>query len=159
MIPSFIRNIENNYLKYWNEELEKSEKLHFYKVFNHDINIKKRLDFLCNTGTRKTFVKFITSNHNLHIEKGRHCRPKIPREDRVCNFCPLNETEDEMHFLFYCPHYDDLRKRFIEKQNRFIKQDLNNFNTFCHILFHTDNKSSIQCTARYIYNCLKLRDT
>ncbi len=29
--------------------------------------------------------------------------------DRLCQLC-VNEIEDEMHFIFSCPQYEDLRK-------------------------------------------------
>ena len=38
------------------------------------------------------------------IEKGRHKRPKIPREHRFCPFCPT-KVEDEIHFLTECIFY------------------------------------------------------
>ena len=56
---------------------------------------------------------FCTSNHDLLIEKGRHSKPKIPREERICNLCNSNEIEDEIHFLFHCSTNEILRKSFL----------------------------------------------
>ncbi len=36
-------------------------------------------------------------------------------EDRLCLLCDLGEIEDEFHFLFCCPVYDDLREIIFTK--------------------------------------------
>ena len=46
-------------------------------------------------------MKFCISNHNLYIEVGRHCKPKVPREERLCKVCVQNEIEDEIHLQPY----------------------------------------------------------
>ena len=39
------------------------------------------------------------SAHRLAIETGRHVKPKISKEERICKNCALEEVEDESHFL------------------------------------------------------------
>ena len=36
----------------------------------------------------------------LLLELGRYRRPKIPRSDRQCTLCDMEEVEDELHFVF-----------------------------------------------------------
>ena len=55
---------------------------------------------------RVTFTKFRLSDHCLMIKKGRHKRPKIPREQRFCPFCPT-KVEDENRFLMQCILYEN----------------------------------------------------
>ena len=38
-----------------------------------------------------------------------------PEEDRKCLVCDLEEIENEIHFLFYCPLYDELRHLLFSK--------------------------------------------
>ena len=45
------------------------------------------------------------------IEVGRH--NNTPKELRYCPFCP-NVVENEKHFMFICPSYTHLRKRYLE---------------------------------------------
>ena len=40
----------------------------------------------------------------LRIESGRHYKPKLPVEDRIC-WCCGEAVEDEMHFMVVCKHY------------------------------------------------------
>ena len=67
---------------------------------------------------RNIIANIRLSSHDLNIEQGRYRH--IPRCDRKCTLCPLNETEDEFHFIRICPHYELLRKKYI-KQFYFIQ--------------------------------------
>ena len=41
---------------------------------------------------------------------------KTPENNlRICYHCTLNSVEDEMHFLFQCMFYDDLRNFLFDK--------------------------------------------
>ena len=37
------------------------------------------------------------------------CRVLVPLPRRLCEICNLNLVEDEIHFLCYCPRYQELR--------------------------------------------------
>ena len=45
------------------------------------------------------------------IEKGRHMRPTIPREQRYCPFCSTS-IENEIHFLTQCKQYSNRNELF-----------------------------------------------
>ena len=48
--------------------------------------------------------------HDLKIETGRHCVPKIPESMRICSHCSSNEVENEIHFVFHCNLHEQIRK-------------------------------------------------
>ena len=48
----------------------------------------------------------------LRIEIGRYACNYISENERLCLFCNCNEVENEIHFLFYCDHYSDIRESF-----------------------------------------------
>ena len=50
-------------------------------------------------------------------EKGRYCRPVIPREQRICKFCTENACDDEIHFLTRCHFHSDERNRLFKQFN------------------------------------------
>ena len=54
--------------------------------------------------------KFRVGDHNLHIETGRHCKPKTPIDKKTC--CNCNKVEDEVHFLVDCLLYDEPRVKY-----------------------------------------------
>ena len=78
-----MRKLENNYLNFWQEEINTSMKLYFYRLYKTGFCTSSYVDILRNTQIRKDFIKFCISNHNLCIEVGRHCKPKVPREERL----------------------------------------------------------------------------
>ena len=153
-----MKNLENNYVIFWQNEINSSENLDFYPIYKQEFHTNNYINTLRNSQERQSFAKFCTSNHDLLIEKGRHYKPKIPREERICNLCNSNETEDDIHFLFHCSRYEILRKSFLARQCQLFNKFFDNDIILCHALFTTDNKNSIHCTAKYI-NCASLRKT
>ena len=59
--------------------------------------------------------KFRLGNNQLRIETGRHTIPKTPINLRTCCFCHSDEIENELHFLFSCKVYDNLRLKFFNE--------------------------------------------
>ena len=47
------------------------------------------------------------------VETGRY--RGVDEESRICEYCHLNEVEDEVHFILFCPLYDDLREILFQK--------------------------------------------
>ena len=74
----------------------------FYKSIKNKLEFETYLDIPSFEG-RKAIAKVRCSDHSLQIEKGRH--KKTPRENRICNFCPLKVVETEEHFLTTCTFY------------------------------------------------------
>ena len=115
-IAQIMKKFENNYLNFWQEEVNTSMKLDFYRfLYKTGFCASSYVDILRNTQIKKNFIKFCISNHNLCIEVRRHCKPKVPREERLCKVCVQNEIEDEIHLLFYCTKYEYIRMQFICK--------------------------------------------
>ena len=66
---------------------------------------------LC-TSFKSLLYKYRTSAHKLNIESGRFLN--IPRNERKCQVCNLQDIEDEYHFILICPVYRDLRIQYIK---------------------------------------------
>ena len=47
----------------------------------------------------RSIARFRLSFRNLHIELGRHKRPYVVAEERICKRCDTNDTKDEFHCL------------------------------------------------------------
>lgn len=65
------------------------------------LNLEAYLAKIPNLEIRIVYSKFKLSDHSLIIEKGRHLKPKVPREHPYFPFCP-NSEESESHFLLIC---------------------------------------------------------
>ena len=91
------------------------------------------------------------------IETGRYKRPKIPRNDRCCPFCP-GSVESEVHLLLDCNKYANIREPYISKHvnsinNKHTKQ--NDLSTII-ILLNPDNISLARDVSNYIEKSLDI---
>ena len=75
--------------------------------------MEKYLQILSNDSLRKHLSSFRLVSHRLEIEMGRH--NNIPREQRFCKVCNMQQTESEYPFLLVCPAYNDLRVKFLPR--------------------------------------------
>ncbi len=72
-----------------------------------------------------------------------------PLADRLCQFC-VNEIQNEKHFIFICPQYEDLRESIqaIGKAEN-ITEDT--------VLLHFLMNSKLRCIAKFVSNVFTRR--
>ena len=82
-------------------------KLRTYWTFKHSYTTEPYL--LCNIRHKYRSVTARLRNGTLplRIETGRYTG--LQPEDRKCTLCSDNVVEDEIHFVFDCSLYDDIR--------------------------------------------------
>ena len=61
----------------------------------------------------RALVQFRLGSHTLPIEQGRFARPAVPRHLRRCTVCDTQAVGDELHCVFDCPHFSDVRPNFL----------------------------------------------
>ena len=54
------------------------------------------------------------SSHPLIIQTWRYGNDRLPRNERICVYCDLNDIDDELHILFKGPCLNNLRQTFIQ---------------------------------------------
>ena len=101
---------------------------------------------------KKVLSKFRCSDHDLHIERGRH--KGLPLEERLCTMCPNNSIENEAHFLTECPAYHELRIPLLELAN------IKSLPTNLQFIQLMKNKSEpvIYALAKFLKDALKIRN-
>ena len=108
MIPDVIRKDDE---VNWEKDVLSKSKLRLYKK----LKIYKCTDNYVTINLAPSERSFIAQMRfgilPLAIETGRFSR--TPVENRTCSFC-TNCTEDELHFLFVCPHYQRERSLFFQ---------------------------------------------
>ena len=92
------------------------------------------------------------------IEKGRHLKPKLERDNRKCPYC-VECVEDECHFIIQCPLYNNNRNELLTE----VMNDCINFNIMTNkqkfIFIMTNEKSNImQKLAKFVYTSFKIRN-
>ena len=64
--------MKQEYISYWQNTLQHSQKLEFYRSFKTDHTSSSYLDLTRGTAGRRALVKLQISNHKLMIELGRY---------------------------------------------------------------------------------------
>ena len=86
------------------------------------MNMKQNYLYITrNFDNRRQLCKLRISNHKLAIETGHYNKEKIDASQRLCILCSNNAVETELHFIFSCPFYDQLRQEFFS----LIKNEIN----------------------------------
>ncbi len=90
----------------WLNQIQQKPKLRTYILFKSLLETEFYVTCLPKS-QRSVFSKLRCGVLPLKIETGRF--NAIDRENRICEFCSLNEVEDEQHFVCRCTLYNDLR--------------------------------------------------
>ena len=140
----FKRLLMCNYAEYCMKNINcviSNPKMRTYRLFKCKFSMEPYLLMITDFKIRRQLCRFRLSNHKLHIEKGRHTKPKTPVESRLCTLCKTDQIEDEFHFLCVCSKYDDLREEFFKRitslgfyGNYFRLYDIFNFEEGCFML-------------------------
>ena len=109
-IYSIKKKLQNNYETFWKIKLNKYEKLRTYRKFKFIFRYEIYISDIRNISHRNILTGFRTSNHKIHIETGLYTRPITPVENRICSNCNSESVEDELHFLMYCPRFENHRR-------------------------------------------------
>ena len=87
----------------------------FSNIFIPDNKIPFYLSINQNKKIKSKITEMRISAHNLNIERGRYCKPKVPRSERFCKFC--HDVETESHFLIACNKYNNIRTKLFQPYN------------------------------------------
>ena len=94
-------SVKNCFNSLWKNELKSFTKADSFSQFKETVRFERYLEDIRIRRHRVSLSKLRLSDHCLMIERGRYCRPIIPREERFCPHCPL-KLENEEHFLTQC---------------------------------------------------------
>ena len=108
------RSLQDQFVQNWQAEVQQKDICILYKSFKTDFKFE---NYLINLTKQQSLAicKFRTSNHRLPTELGRHTNIHVPRTQRYCNLCNINQMGDEVHVLLECPSnvIVQLRKRYL----------------------------------------------
>ena len=109
--PKLCNIIKEEFNTLWQTQVTTFTKADTYTQFKNRVKFESYLADIKNRNHRVTFTKYKLSDHCLMIEKGRHKRPVLPREERFCPFCS-STVENEIHFLTQCSAYKNRNELF-----------------------------------------------
>ena len=130
-----LDNIKKTFRSFWNERIVSNNKLRTFAEFKCHFQREDYIETLPFTD-RCNMARFRMSAHNLEIERGRHFRPVIPLDNRLCRLCTQADIEDEFHVLIRCDNYRTFREQlFNEIQKKCSNFSyLNDRNKFLYLL-------------------------
>ena len=108
------------YSSKWLENINDSnicKKLRTYKLFKSKFKFEKYLD-IPSKSVRSAISRFRMSSHHLPIELGRHHRPTIPEEKRLCKKC--NAVGNEIHHILDCLITQSIREPLLQAASNHI---------------------------------------
>ena len=140
---------------YWLLGIKNSSKLKFYAAIKDKFEKEGYLDTVKNYYDRASFTKFRISAHRLQIELGR--RNKTPKEQRICSWChltmSLEEIEDELHVFQGCDLYSKFRQDLINKTSKFLVTSTGSTPTIMDIIYlkvHKPDEMNTSHSASHI---------
>ena len=160
MFPGFLDECHDMLRKLerdkWESDLQLYPKLRTYKVFKSTFGTEPYLLSMLSPNLRSLLAQLRCGILPLRIETGRFCSPYLPADRRICQIC-YKEPEDEMHFLFKCPHYNNERFTWFNSISEHIDIDHNCNIDKLKLIFK--NKICIKATALYVKDCMAKRSS
>ena len=114
-------NLLSLFINKWQKDIVKKPKLRTYCTFKTEFYTETYVTMNLSHQERSIISQFRLGTLPLEIELGRFINKKV--EDRICR-CK-NGVEDEIHFLFDCNLYDDIRDVFFKDVNINTTEDKN----------------------------------
>eukprot|EP00745_Piridium_sociabile_P037736 TRINITY_DN6881_c0_g1_i1.p1 TRINITY_DN6881_c0_g1~~TRINITY_DN6881_c0_g1_i1.p1 ORF type:complete len:302 (+),score=4.84 TRINITY_DN6881_c0_g1_i1:89-907(+) len=135
----------------WDENIQSSCRYSFYRTFktNYDCEAYLYLDLDRHVTFFMTRFRLGISNITVH----RYRYANIRERDMLCPLCK-KANEDEVHFLFSCPVYLDLRHEHIPR-----KFSENPCSFRAALLMANQNKAVMKNVCLYLYKAFKRRGT
>jgi ribosomal protein L22 len=114
-IATFKRKLIDDFLKQM-APASTSEYLDEYSTITNVRTSKPQpyLKFNLPMPIRRSIARLRLRSNKLEIVRGKFARPRIPREDRICQHCN-DYVDDEEHLLLTCEKIADIREDFIAK--------------------------------------------
>ena len=150
-------NVKQIFDMFWKEYMNLSTKATSFNEFKTIVKCENYLK-IKNRKHRVVLTKLRLSDHILMIEKGRHSRPRMERENRLCPLCEDRQVETEAHFVAECTKFCDERTLFFNKVQTLVPnfRHLNAQERFC-FLFSQEDLTLLELTAKILYNWYETR--
>ena len=112
-IPVLKARLVDTFLVEMRNGLNVCTSMVLYRELCQTFDLSPYLINLNNRKHRNSLAKLRLSSHQLFIETGRHTG--VDRHNRKCFLCTKGDIEDEFHFVFICPLYQELRSQYISR--------------------------------------------
>ena len=134
----------------WQNHLDSSARLNVYSSIKRHFGKEKYITCLWRLLYRNALGQFRMGVSQINVHKFRF---STTEDHFVCPFC-TECRETEIHFLFVCPTYAQIRSKFLSPVH-----DENNLDNKLVEILSSTSENEIVATAKYIFFSLKLRES
>jgi len=132
------------YRQDWSNKLNDSDRFCTYRSFKCLFEPERYLTDITIVKFRNVLVRFRMGVNELNVNN------RYTNKSHLCPFCEA--IENEMHFLFHCSKYKEIREKYIMK---YIK---NAYDASLVFLLQNENVFVTRSVAMYLFYALKLRE-
>ena len=144
------QRLTERYEHSWSDSISTSERFEFYASFKSVHCREKYFDYPQLRCFRDIYTQFRFGISPINVHKMRYKEGITPR-NLLCPACK-REIEDELHVLFTCNAYNDIRREVK------ILDRLNQENTIdAALVMKNDNILTVKEISRYLYRIFKRR--
>ena len=148
-LTEFKDRIISSYRQTLHANMENSEKYTWYLSFKNVFEIERHLMHVTHRRHRCNLVRFRTRTLGLGSVKKWY-------EAAVSGICPVckddTSLDDEIHFLFLCPFFENIRTKYITT-NKFVSHS-----DALIELFSTKNEDVVCALAKYVTEAMDVRE-
>ena len=104
------RCLYDQYIHKWFSEIDNKNIYWNYRIFKDRFSFEKYFNIL-SYKQAISFLRFRTLNNNIPVQTERYVN--IPRADRLCPKCSINEIGDEYHYILICEYFKEHRVKLL----------------------------------------------
>ena len=161
-IKATVKNLEEYFLKIQQASLElqclNMSKLRTFLTFKNFLSVPSYLTKPLTFVQRRIMAKIRLGSLALRIETGRYSRPRLLENERTCQVCRLDtdqieligEVESEIHFIFNCNRYSDIRLIWLNRLS--LPVDFNFLNVYQKLDLVLNHPENVKATAQFLLN-------
>jgi hypothetical protein len=138
----------------WSNEVNSKPKLRTYKQIKQAYVVEPYVISFITRSQRSCLSQLRCGILPLFIETGRWSN--IVYEQRICKMCSSGQVENEIHFLFYCSFYDNIRRSFLENVLELVP-DYNNNITDISKLELCMKRPIVNLFSKFVHNIFNFR--
>ena len=83
---------------------------------------------------------------------GKFGENRLPRNERLCLYCNLNDIEDTYHFICICPCYNNLRLNYLNRYY-YVRPSVYKF----YELLNSHDRQALKKLGIFVKEALKIR--
>ena len=129
----------------WSSKLSESNRFSLYCTFKSSFGLEKYFESVTSNYVRTMYIRFRLGVSELKSNRYRYS----PEASKKCPFC--DNDEDEVHFLFHCTLYADLRQKYLSAFN------LSTYRNQKLSILETECTERIVNLAKYVFYAFRRR--